>query len=212
MFAQLSVKIKMLSIAAALILVSLIGWYIINRLYQSNNPIQIYRLPADTEISIDGTVIKGDRTNLPNGTYKIVAKKDGFLTSEDTLIVNDYTDAIVAQLLPESDEAIDWYEDNQDKYIEMEGIIQNINAAADERFAEKNPIVKNLPIDEYVFQVGYVIDPDDTSGSSIRLTVYGIDGYRNAAIRAIYDEGFDPAEYMIDFKDDYVNPFEVGDE
>lgn len=68
-------------------------------------------------------------------------------------------------------------------------------------YAENNPILNVLPYDDGTYAIGTLIGVDP-----IVVSIDAGVGYRNAAIRQIYDLGFNPANYTIQFEN-YTNPF-----
>lgn len=202
-----------LLVGAGFVVIVLVAAYLTFQFEPTTDKLPITKVPADATLFIDNKEIKTTTISLKNGRYEIRAEKDGFASYTSTLIVNDYTTYVAVALTPESDEAKKWAEANEDAYLDFESKVGVDEAEAGKLFVEANPIVAKLPLNNYTYKVGYISDPGDASGKSIILTVTAYSGYRNAAISAIYDLGFDPAEYKIQFND-YTNPFseEAGDE
>ena len=92
-------------------------------------------------------------------------------------------------------------------YLELERYVSSQNANSGKTLAENAPLVTQLPIEGYTYTVGYKNDAGNSSGKPIVVTIDTTAGYRNAAIGSIYNVGFDPGDYKLQFSD-YTNPFE----
>ncbi len=70
----------------------------------------------------------------------------------------------------------------------------------DTELKQKYPIITSLPLNLYVYKIGYRIDQSDPSGKSIKLTIDSdtVTG-RNDAIRHIRTLGYNPTDYKIEF-------------
>ncbi len=213
---QLSNKGKAILLSALAILLITSFGIMLFRGPNRSDMVTIYKVPKDAKLYIRDRELRGNKVNLENGTYEVTATKDGFKTDTTTIIIDDYTKYIAVALYPESKEAKEWYNKNQKAYLDLESFVynqdskdskDNINSGK----PESDPIIPHLPIKNYTYNVGYITDQSDKSGRSIILTVDALTGYRNAAIRSIYELNLDPAEYNIKFEN-YKNPFkEEGD-
>ena len=200
-------KIKSKYIVISLALIAALAVFLIWRwVYIANNSVIISRVPSDAKLYVDGKEISGDRTSLSNGTYKVRAEKDGFYSYSDSVIIDDNSKYIAVALEPESSDATKWAKDNQDLYLQQESEFGAKSGEAGATVLNDNPIIDSLPIDGETYSVGYITDNNDKSGNSIIVTVHATSGYRNSAIKDIYNLGFDPADYQIQFSD-YTNPF-----
>lgn len=197
---------RILMIGAAVLFVGIVIAIIATQVWQASSPVTIDKLPTDAKVFINDREVSGSRTNLANGRYTVRAEKSGFATSEQTVLITDTSKSIVVSLSPESDEAKKWAEANSNAYLEQEARTQKQIGEAGAKNVEQNPIIEKLPINNYTYIVGYKLDPKDTSGKSIIVTVDADEGYRNAAVQAIRDLGFDPGDYRIEFSN-FVNPF-----
>lgn len=201
-------SIKPIHIIIASSVLAVIAIFIIfTQIYNVNNPVTISKVPSDARLYVDDKEVIGDRTNLKNGTYRIRATRDGFYDLETNVVISEYNQSIFVGLQPKSDEAIKWAEENQDLYIQQEGTPRSpAETEAGEAFISNNPIVRSLPAGNSLFSVGYIIDSNDATGKSIIVTVHAPGGFRNAAVQQIYNLGFDPGDYRIQFSD-FTNPF-----
>lgn len=199
-------------IIATVFVLGLILFAVVTKTYEAANPIVIKKVPSDAKLFVNNKEVTGSRTNLANGTYEIRAEKEGFVARTSTVVITDDAKYIAASLTAESDEAKEWAEKNEAAYLELEKFVGSMTENSGKTLAEKNPIVTSLPLSDFSYSVGYIKDPKDTSGTSIILTVRALDGYWNAGIRAIYQAGYDPADFTISLKE-YTNPFtETGND
>ncbi len=203
---QFSIQ-KLYIIGGLLLLVLCIVSLFLFYLQEQTNPVMISKVPQDAKLFIDGKEVRGSSTNIPNGTYEVRGEKEGFSTSAETVIVDDFNKQIIVSLVPESEEAIKWSEQNEHLYLAQEELYSQRSANSEESMLTTNPIITKLPINGFTYKVGYARDTSDTSGRSIVLTIQGDNGYRNAGVGAIYAAGYDPANFKVEFVD-YTNPFE----
>jgi hypothetical protein len=163
--------------------------------------------PSDATISVDGKTVGPGTINLkPGKKYAVKASKDGFLAYNGSQYIDSSSSSITVALQPASDEAQKWVEDNQQQYTDVEAQAGARENTAGQEFSDKNPITDNLPIDNLIYTIGYKRDNSDPSGDSIILTIDAAQGYRNGAIQAIRDLGYDPSKFKIEFYN-YTNPF-----
>lgn len=195
-----------IGVVVGILLVSVVGYYIVQQWFVDQNNIVIHKVPSDSKLYINDKLIKGDRTSLPNGKHRVRMEKEGFTTYIDEVFIDDFAQYIAVALSPQSEEAIEWAKRNESQYLQLEEFVGKQEMENGRRFAEQNPIVMELPIDNYTYSIGYTIDPSDKSGNSIILTVDTTDGYRNAAVEKISKLGYNPAEFKIVFKN-HTSPF-----
>jgi hypothetical protein len=208
MLRELPRNVKVAGILILVAIVALIGYGIYKQVMKTDNvAITVAVAPSDASISIDGKTSGTGTVYLASGkAYKVVISKDGFSTYSVNQYIDSAHDTISVALSPISDEAKKWVEENQDQYLAIEGDAGAQANATGEEFSKQNPITDDLPIDNLIYTIGYKNDQTDPSGNSIIITVDAAAGYRNGAIQAIRDLGYDPTKYKIEFKD-YQNPF-----
>lgn len=170
----------------------------------------VSKVPSDSTLFIDGVEIKKKNIDLEKGTYLITATRDGFVDYSEEITIDDFTKYIVVSLIAEegSEEGSQWVRKNNQQYLDQEELLGLIEGDSGAEFLKLNPIIQNLPINNYTYDVGYKLDQTDTSGRSIIITVHADDGYRNAGIGSLYNTNYDPADMKLEFNN-YVNPFEV---
>lgn len=138
---------------------------------------------------------KSGTVHLNPGVYMLTASAEGFADS-DILIDTASSQQYIAQLEPESDQAIQWYEDNKDQVQDYEALSGQIISEAGEQFRQKNPIVNHLPYRTFLFTIGYQRDTDRDKDSII-LTIDAPDIYLSSALRQIEKWGYHASDYNI---------------
>lgn len=208
MLSEIPTKIKVTVILLVCAIVGLLGYGLYNQMSKSNKiAVTISSAPTDAAITVDGQRIGSNPVYLePNKTYKFTASKDGFETQSTTKYITSADSVVPFELPGVSDEAKQWAKDNQDIYLEVEGSAGQSAIKKGEAFTAKNPVTDSLPLETLIYTIGYKADQTDPSGNSIIVTVDAAPGYRNGALQAIKDLGYDPTQFKIEFKD-YTNPF-----
>jgi hypothetical protein len=208
MLRELPRNIKATGLFILVAIIALIGYGIYKQVVKTNNiAVTVAVAPSDASITVDGKASSTGTLHLASGkTYKVVISKDGFSTYSVSQFVDSAHNTISVALNPISDEAKKWVEEHQDQYLAVEGDAGAQANATGEEFTKQNPITDDLPIDSLIYTIGYKNDQSDPSGNSIILTIDAAAGFRNGAVQAIRDLGYDPTKYKIEFKD-YQNPF-----
>jgi hypothetical protein len=200
---------KLIVITTSLVVVVLIvfaAYIAISR--AGKEPVQIYLIPSDTKLLVNGEQLTEGTSYLKPGRYNVDASRSGFVDKKEILIVGSpNTSTIDIALNGSSDSAKKWQSDNEELYLEYEAR-GGIRAQQEgETFTADNPITSKLPLENPIYTIGYRADPADPTGNSIILEIDTMDGYRNAAINKIREIGFDPTNFKITFRD-YESPFD----
>lgn len=164
----------------------------------TSNPLLIRKIPTDAKLFIDGQAVDGGRTSLSNGLHQIKAEKEGFITLNIQMLVDENTKYIPIALAPNSDAAKKWVAENQRLYLDQEQLV-GVDSESVTSNSEKDPFISSLPITTSNYSIGYKLDPSDPTGKSVIVTVKSVPGYNNAAIRAMYKAGHNPALYPVSF-------------
>jgi len=191
-----------------IMLLLLVGYFVyITNERSGKIAVEVVAVPGDAHITINNAVFSPGIAYLKPGYYEIKATKEGFADFSSVASIESTSDqAIPIPMEATSDEAKKWAEDNQDKYLELEGRAGKSAQQRGDVFQEKNPIVKHLPYDSFLYTIGYKADPSDPSGNSIIIEIDAGEGYRQAAIYQISQWGYNPADFKINFRN-YKNPF-----
>ena len=158
--------------------------------------------PDETQIEFNNQKITGSKTvYLKPGEYSFKATRDGFRENTIQTTVKDKPVRVVFTLIPTGNVSKSEKSTNASK-------IDKITTEALEKeqttLAEANPIIKKLPIKNFIYSIGYRADP--SKENSIIVEIDAPKGYKNAAVNEIKRAGFDPSKLNINFRD-YANPF-----
>jgi len=205
---------KRVFIVIALILLVLIGvvWSVFVLLFSGRNNglrVDVRVLPTYAKVYINDEEVKGKSVRLAPGTYSVRASARGFENYEGSYIVDRVVRApvLAITLAPVSEEAKEYVKTNEQLYAEQERLSGRQARQQSEIFFKENPIAQHLPYSNLVYTIGYKrVNPDDPSDQSITIEINAPPGYRNAAIKKIWELGYNPADYIINFKY-YTNPF-----
>lgn len=164
--------------------------------------VDIQTVPSDAQVSIDGK-LSSSRPYLKPGTYTFTAAKDGFEKKSTEVTISKSQHAVSLILSPVSTEAKEWAKNNQSEYEKLGSL------AVKERIVtvnEKNPLIAKLPYYDITgpFSIGYAFSTEESVDAYIIIKNSTPDG-RIKALRWIHDQGIDPADLTIQFKD-FVNP------
>lgn len=196
-----------ISVLAALLIIPFVIWGIIAFSQRGTVAVSVYVAPHDASIAVGDQHFSGSSSiRVKPGSYTVTISKDGFQTNTQKIIVRDNKpNSIVSTLTPVSAAAQQWYKDNQDEVLTVEGKAGELAAQQGQDFIDNYPITKWLPLDNATFTIGYKQVSDDPS-KGIIITISALEGYREAALQQIRDKGFDPSDYTIEFTS-YRNPF-----
>jgi hypothetical protein len=203
----LSKNTRLSLVIIALIVVAGLGYWIYGAVSRSGKiAVSVTAVPGDAVITANDTRILPGTAYLKPGEYTFKASKTGFESYSSTKHIDQNNTTVNISLAPISDDAKKWAADNEQSYFDLEGEAGTQAEREGEAFREKNPIVDLLPTSTLIYTIGYRNDNSDPSGNSIILTVDAAPGYRNGAVQAIKDMGYDPTQFKIEFKG-YTNPF-----
>lgn len=168
-------------------------------------PVQVKAVPSHATITIDNTPVKPGTRYVTPGTHTITVSAPGFATTTNTFYAHqNHVPRQYIGLAPQSDEAKRWYNQHRTQYAELERIGFREAQAYGEKFQERWPIVKSLPIKDPYYTISYRHNPDE----SITLIIKGTSPrYRMFALSQLRKKGVDPTEYAIEFSG-FTNPLE----
>lgn len=208
MLRDLPTNVKLGAAAVIVIIVALVGYGIYKQVSTTGEiAVTVSVAPGDARVNVDGKdVAVGTIYLKPGKAYPVKVSKDGFKDFSGTQYIDATSNKITVALAPVSDAAQKWVQDNQSQYTSVEGQAGAQENAVGQEFTNKNPITSSLPLENLIYTIGYKRDNSDPSGNSIILTIDAAQGYRNGAIQAIHDLGYDPSKFKIEFYN-YTNPF-----
>lgn len=158
--------------------------------------------PDETQIEFNNQKITGSRTvYLKPGEYSFKATRDGFRENTIQTTIKDKPIRIVFALAPTGKVSKSEKSTNASK---IDKITTEALEKEQTKLAEANPVIKKLPIKNFIYSIGYRADSSKENG--IIVEIDAPKGYKNAAINEIRKAGFDPSKLNINFRD-YANPF-----
>lgn len=158
--------------------------------------------PDETQIEFNNQKITGSRTvYLKPGEYSFKATRDGFRENTIQTTVKDKPVRVVFTLIPTGNVSKSEKSTNASK---IDKITTEALEKEQTKLAEANPIIKKLPIKNFIYSIGY--RADSSKENSIIVEIDAPKGYKNAAVNEIKRAGFDPSKLNINFRD-YANPF-----
>lgn len=158
--------------------------------------------PDETQIEFNNQKITGSRTvYLKPGEYSFKATRDGFRENTIHTTIKDKPIRIVFALAPTGKVSKSEKSTNASK---IDKITTEALEKEQTKLAEANPVIKKLPIKNFIYSIGYRADSSKENG--IIVEIDAPKGYKNAAINEIRKAGFDPSKLNINFRD-YANPF-----
>lgn len=200
---SLNNKIYLIIIGAFVFLAFLVVLLLSMQTPADHTKLEISLFPSDSVLTIDGKNYKNKQSiTLRNGNHKATIKRDGFSTLDTDFTVSKGDKYLTYILEASSEEFVDYVTDNQQDYDDTYGKSSEQLTIALDRQNEETPILSVLPYDQGVYIIGTIIGSDP-----LVVEIVGSTGYRNEAIKKLYELGIDPADYIIKFRD-YNNPFE----
>ena len=168
-------------------------------------PVFLLVSPNKAEITVENKKIIGSQIiYLEPGIYDFKASRDGFKSETVHIEVKkDKPLRIVFSLIPITQEAIKELKSSS-RGAEIDKITTDKLVDEQKALEDANPIIKKLPIKNLIYSIGYRVDPNIPNGIIIEIDT--IEGYRNAAINKIKEQGFDPSKLNIVFRN-YANAF-----
>lgn len=196
-------KLYFIIIGALVFLALLVVLLLSTQTPADHTKLEVSLFPADSVLTIDGKNYKNKQSiNLRNGNYKATIQRDGFSTLDTDFTVSKGDKYLAFILESSSEEFVDYVTDNQQDYDDTYSKSSEQLTIALDRQNEETPILSVLPYDQGVYIIGTIIGSDP-----LVVEIVGSTGYRNEAIKKLYELGIDPADYIIKFRD-YNNPFE----
>jgi hypothetical protein len=171
----------------------------------NTTPVSLLISPDKAEIAFDNQKVTGSQVvHMKPGVYDFKASRNGF---EDKTIRVEVKQGsplkLVFALRPLTNEATKEAQSSS-KISEIDKTTTDRLASEQQELEKANPVIKKLPIKNLIYSIGYKMDPSRTN--SVIVEIDAPEGYRNAAINKIKEQGFDPATINITFRN-YANTF-----
>ena len=199
---------KQIVVGIIILFTCIIAWTIVTILSRTGKlPLTIKTVPSDAYITINNTTASNGTSWFVPGSYTLTVSKNGFKTQTKDIIVSRAKEQNVAAiaLTPESDTAKAWAESHQREYTDIQAYGAIEASMYGKYIATRYPITKVLPFNDPYYQITYAIKKNDEVALSI---VASSPRYRYFALEKLRDLGFNPTDYVIEFKD-FHNPLGV---
>jgi hypothetical protein len=180
-------------------------WMYVDR--YGKTPLTISVVPSNAKVLINNQSLGNGTHWLIDGTYQVKVEREGFASQESSTVVTSKKgqNVLAFSLVPESAEAKKWAAEHPNDYKRNERYGAIAARTEGEYFSKNNPISTKLPFIDPYFTIGYRADGD---GNSVVLTITTPSPrYRFYAVEKIRQLGYDPTDFVIEFKD-FKNPLE----
>ncbi len=189
--------------AIAVIIAAIIG---ISRSLEEQGKVEVpvHTIPDDAVVLINDQIVRsGSKIYLKAGDYQYEVSRDGFVSESRKITITDSSSSpsLIVQLQAETEAANEWLKNNQKKVREFESFAGNAAVNKGIAVKNKNPIVKELPISNMLFKIGYKNDPADPSEETVIVTIRATEQYRQDAINYLIKKGYDLSIYKFEFYD-----------
>ena len=210
MFALISIipaKAKAVTLTAIIAIIAIsAGFIIYDAIFSA--ALNLTAAPSDAEIFLNDKKILGGTTRLASGNYALTVQRAGFATeTREFFLEKDETLDLLVVLSSNSPETANFFEEHPDERLAIEGFHSNAHSQEAAKSLQKHPITAKLPFIKQPgarFRIDYGTCGPDSNDFCLFITAPT--GLRNAAISQIYDLGYDPADYSIEYTN-YWNPF-----
>lgn len=184
---------------------------------ENKTAVQIMSVPQDITLFVNDKKVSSSVLYLTPGDHIIKGEKKGFKGYEYRITTKEgqkNADTLFFVLSPESNEAKKWADKNKKAYSEIEAKAGEDAQISGESLVDKYPILKKIPYRSSLYDIDYkkLENSDEITVQITAATAIS----RQVAIERIRQWGYDPSDYLIEFRA-YSNPFdplkqEVGGE
>lgn len=201
---------KKIVLGVFVLVLLLIGFTVLNSSkHKGTTKIDIHVIPEDSQIKVDG-VVSDKVTYLNAGNHKFEAHKEGWADAIQTIEIKAEEKQRNVYLVPapNSKEVSDWLNKNP-KVQQQRETFGSINFEVNgTQVSKKYPLVVKLPYIDRYFRIDYgvgVKSKDQATSTAIYIRASSAEN-RQMALNWIRQQGFDPTDYEIVFKN-FNNPF-----
>ncbi|PID32865.1 hypothetical protein CR956_00255 [Candidatus Saccharibacteria bacterium] len=200
---RFNINPKNILITGGVLILALLAYWVFLAIDRSDKTeVEIVTAPANARVTIAG-VTENKRPGvfyLKQGEYDISVSREDFKTIQIRLTVSGNKRLVETfPLEPDSARGEEIAQQRTEDYLRIEGIEGAKSNAEGIAFEKKNPIVKDLPIKNLLFSIGYRADPNDEN--KVIIEIDAPKGYKNAAIKELYRRGIDPFDLNITFRE-----------
>lgn len=171
--------------------------YLYNTVYSAT--INLTFAPKSATATIGSQKAGSGDNKVKPGTYTVTIMKDGFTTYTETITVSEKQTVSISAVLESNDPSTaNWYQEHTEDYSISQSIGDSAADAAVDYVTNDFPIANDLPIVGLYnsYRVDYGKSPT-ASGRYALYISYQTDAYKQEALNAIRDAGYDIAQYEV---------------
>ncbi len=163
--------------------------------------------PTDATVAFTNTatkkVTKGSHGTvyIEPGIYDILVERKGFNSYKKTQDISK-NNTVIAELSPQTKEAVEWVKRHQDQYNKLEAFAGKKSLEYNKSVTDKYPLIGVLPLKDPYYSIGHY--KKDSGGPVVVITTESPQ-YRYIATRRIVSMGYKLSDYRIEYKD-FQNP------
>ena len=173
----------------------------------SKTAVTLVTAPTDATVAFTNTatkkVTKGSHGTVyvEPGIYDILVEKKGFNSYKKTQDISK-NNTVIAELSPQTKEAVEWVKRHQDQYNKLEAFAGKKSLEYNKSVTDKYPLIGVLPLKDPYYSIGHY---KKDSGEPVVVITTESPQYRYIATRRIVSMGYKLSDYRIEYKD-FQNP------
>lgn len=175
--------------------------------HANKTAITLVTAPTDATATFTNTatkkVTKGSHGTVyvEPGIYDISIEKKGFNSYKKTQDISK-NNTVIAELSPQTKEAVDWVKRHRDQYDKLEAFAGKKSLEYNKLVTDKYPLIGILPLKDPYYSIGHY---KKENGEPVVVITTESPQYRYAATRRITSMGYKLSDYRIEYKD-FQNP------
>jgi len=175
--------------------------------HANKTAITLVTAPTDATATFTNTttkkVTKGSHGTVyvEPGIYDISIEKKGFNSYKKTQDISK-NNTVIAELSPQTKEAVDWVKRHRDQYDKLEAFAGKKSLEYNKSVTDKYPLIGVLPLKDPYYSIGHY---KKDNGEQVVVITTEAPQYRYAATRRITSMGYKLSDYRIEYKD-FQNP------
>ena len=173
----------------------------------SKTAVTLVTAPTDATVAFTNTatkkVTKGSHGTvyIEPGIYDILVEKKGFNSYKKTQDISK-NNTVIAELSPQTKEAVEWVKRHQDQYNKLEAFAGKKSLEYNKSVTDKYPLIGVLPLKDPYYSIGHY---KKENGEPVVVITTESPQYRYIATRRIVSIGYKLSAYRTEYKD-FQNP------
>ena len=166
----------------------------------SKTAVTLVTAPTDATVAFTNTatkkVTKGSHGTvyIEPGIYDILVEKKGFNSYKKTQDISK-NNTVIAELSPQTKEAVEWVKRHQDQYNKLEAFAGKKSLEYNKSVTDKYPLIGVLPLKDPYYSIGHY---KKDSGEPVVVITTESPQYRYIATRRIVSMGYKLSDYRIE--------------